>query len=57
MSGVSLSDEYLLAHEALGCTTAELDRLVLAGFEHAFLPWPMRSELLARATAQLASLS
>jgi adenosine deaminase len=57
MSGVSLSDEYHLAHDALGCTTAELDRMALAGFEHAFLPWPMRQELLAQATTQLASLS
>jgi adenosine deaminase len=57
MSGVSLSDEFQLAQDALGCTAAELDRMALAGFEHAFLPWPMRSELLARATAQLESLS
>ena len=56
MSGVSLSSEYQLAHDALDCTAAELDRMALAGFEHAFLPWPMRSELIARATAQLASL-
>ena len=56
MSGVSLSDEYALAHQALGFTAAELDRMALAGFEHAFLPWPMRRELIARATAQLASL-
>ncbi len=57
MSGVSLSSEYQLAHDALGCTASELDRMALAGFEHAFLPWPMRSELITRATAQLASLS
>lgn len=56
MSGVSLSDEYALAQQSLGFSNAELDQMMLAGFEHAFLPWPMRQALLADATAQLASL-
>lgn len=57
MSGVSLSDEYELAHRALGFTAAEMDRMALAAFEHSFLAWPMRRTLLAEATTQLASLS
>ena len=57
MGGVSLSDEYHLAHTALGFSAAELDQMVLAGFEHAFLPWPMRRSLLADATAELARLT
>jgi adenosine deaminase len=57
MSGVSLTDEYLLAHEALGFTPAELETMALAAFEHAFLPWPVRQDLLARARAELASLA
>jgi adenosine deaminase len=56
MSGVSLTDEYLLAHQALGFTPAELETMALAGFEHAFLPWPMRQDLLARARADLEGL-
>jgi adenosine deaminase len=56
ISGVSLSDEYELAHNALGLTRSELDQMALAAFEHSFLPWPMRRALLADATAQLASL-
>ena len=56
MSGVSLTDEYQLAHDALGFTPAELETMALAGFEHAFLPWPERSALLARARAEIASL-
>lgn len=56
MSGVSLTDEYLLAHQALGFTPAELEAIALTGLEHAFLPWPVRQDLLARARADLASL-
>ncbi len=46
--GVSLSDEYWLAHTELGFTREEIDRLILNGFESAFLPWPERQELLER---------
>jgi adenosine deaminase len=56
MSGVVLTDEYQLAHDALGFTPAELETMALAAFEHAFLPWPERSALLAHARAELASL-
>lgn len=56
MSGVTLTDEYLLAHQELGFTPAELETMSLAAFEHAFLPWPIRQDLLARARADLASL-
>ncbi len=56
MSGVSLSDEYILAHEALGFSRSDLATLMLNGFEHAFLPWPQRSHLLDRATSDLASV-
>jgi adenosine deaminase len=56
MSGVLLTDEYQLAHDALGFTPAELETMALAAFEHAFLPWPERSALLARARTELASL-
>lgn len=56
MSGVSLTDEYALAHRALGCTQDELATMMLHGFEHAFLPWPQRRDLLDRATADLASV-
>ena len=45
MSGVSLTDEYWLAHTALGFTRQEIDRIILTAFEHAFLPWPERQAL------------
>lgn len=56
MSGVSLTDEYLLAHRELGFTRDELETMALTAFELAFLPWPIRQDLLARARADLASL-
>jgi adenosine deaminase len=54
MTGVSLSDEYWLAHTDLGFTRGQIDRLILNGFESAFLPWPDRLELLARVKDELA---
>ena len=57
MSGVTLSDEYLTAHDALGFSRAELESMALTGFEHAFLSWPERSALIARARADIASLT
>jgi adenosine deaminase len=56
MSGVHLSDEYWLAHTALGFGRGEIDRLILHGFEAAFLPWPERQALLARVRDELAGL-
>ncbi|MCA9722453.1 MAG: adenosine deaminase, partial [Gemmatimonadetes bacterium] len=50
MSGVTLSGEYLLAERALAVTRAERDAMLLAAFEHSFLPWPERRALLARAS-------
>jgi adenosine deaminase len=56
MSGVSLSDEYWLAHRALGFTRAEIERMILAGFESAFLPEPEKRPLITRVTAELETL-
>jgi adenosine deaminase len=56
MCGVDLSDEYLLAHRALGFTRPEIDRLILNGFEAAFLPPSEKEALLAQVRAELAAL-
>jgi adenosine deaminase len=56
MVGVSLSDEYWLAHTELGFTRAEIDRLILNGFESAFLPWPERQKLIESVREELASI-
>lgn len=53
MSGVTLSGEYWLAHTELGCTREEIIRMILHGFEGAFLPWPERQALLARVRDEL----
>jgi len=54
MTGVSLSDEYWTAHTELGFTRQEIDRLILNGFESAFLPGPARAALVSRVRDELA---
>ena len=56
MAGVSLSDEYWLAHTQLGFTREQIDQMILNGFASAFLPWPERQGLLEAARKELASL-
>lgn len=56
MNGVTLSDEYWLAHTELGFTRAEIDRCILDGFASAFLPWPERHAMLTRVAEELAAL-
>ncbi|MGH7524958.1 MAG: adenosine deaminase [Gemmatimonadales bacterium] len=56
MSGVTLSDEYQIAHDALGFSRVEIESMALTAFEQAFLPWPERRVLLADARAAIASL-
>ena len=56
MSGTTLTDEYWLAHNTLGFTREEIDRMILNGFEAAFLPWPEKQQLLAQVRADLARL-
>jgi adenosine deaminase len=57
MSGVILTDEYWLAHRELGFTRQEIDRLILNGFESAFLPWPERQALLAAVRDELEAIA
>lgn len=56
MSGTSLTNEYWLAHTALGVGRAEIDRMILHGFGGAFLPWPEKQALLADVREELRSL-
>jgi adenosine deaminase len=56
MSGTTVTDEYWLAHRALGFTRAEIDRMILDGVAAAFLPWPERRALLDRTRAELAAI-
>ena len=56
MSGVRLTDEYWLAHQQLGFTREEIERMILNAFAGAFLPWPDRQALLARVRAELEAI-
>jgi adenosine deaminase len=56
MSGTTLTDEYWLAHRALGFSRTEIDRMILDGMAAGFLPWPERRVLLERTRAELAAL-
>jgi adenosine deaminase len=56
MAGVSLSDEYWLAHTDLGFSRPEIDQMILNGFAGAFLPWPERQELLELARKELSEI-
>ena len=57
MCGVTLTDEYWLAHTALGFTREEIDRMILNGFAGAFLPWPERQALIARVRDELEAIT
>ncbi|MFI5234283.1 MAG: adenosine deaminase [Gemmatimonadales bacterium] len=56
MSGTTLSKEYWIAHRALGFGRPEIERMILHGFEGAFLPWPEKQALLAEVREELRSL-
>jgi adenosine deaminase len=56
MCGVTLSDEYWLAHTVLGFTREEIDQMILTGFEGSFLPWPERRALAARVRSELEAI-
>lgn len=51
--GVSLTDEYYLAHTALGLSVEELSRVVLNACESAFLPEYEKVALVARVQSEL----
>ncbi|MHB1327140.1 MAG: adenosine deaminase [Gemmatimonadales bacterium] len=56
MCGVRLTDEYWLAHQALGFDRAALDVLILNGFEAAFLPHDDKRALVEQVRAELAEI-
>jgi adenosine deaminase len=56
MSATTVVEEYFRVHRYLGLRPADLARLALMSFDSAFLPWPEKQALLARAKATLATL-
>jgi adenosine deaminase len=53
MDGTTLTDEYWLAHTALGFGAAALARIARNAFQHAFLPDDAKQRLLASVAADL----
>ena len=53
MDGVNLTDEFWLAHTELGFSRTELERVILHGFESAFLPEDEKAALIAQVTREL----
>ena len=56
MSGVSLTDEYLVATQKLGLGFDDLAQMAINGFDSAFLPFAERQVLSARARATIDEL-
>jgi len=56
MDGISLTDEYYLAHTALGLTREHLARVVLNACESAFLPDYEKVALVSRVQSELEAL-
>lgn len=57
MSGVSLTDEYWLAHRELGFTREEIDDMILTGCAGTFLPLPERQALFDRVRDELEAIA
>jgi adenosine deaminase len=57
MSAVSVSDEYMRAHEHLGFTWDELCDIAIMGFESAFLPYQEKIALVERMKDEIAELN
>jgi adenosine deaminase len=56
MSGTTMTDEFLRAHEALGFEWDELCDMAVMGFESAFLPYQDRAALVAAVKQELGTL-
>lgn len=57
MDRTTLTDEYWLAHTALGLDAAALAGVARAGFEHAFLPDDVKRALLAEVSPAIEALA
>ncbi len=57
MSGVSLTDEYRLAHTELGFTRKEIELMIFNAFRGAFISRPERQALLKTVRAELAAIT
>jgi adenosine deaminase len=56
MSATTVTDELFLAHTRLGFTREEIERMILYGFESAFVPYEERQQMVQDAKTDLAKL-
>jgi len=56
MSGTTLTNEYWIAHTELGFTRSEIDRMILNGFEAAFLPPDEKRQMVDAVRVELDGL-
>ena len=56
MSGTTCSQEYWLAHTALGVTRLELNTMIFTSFLGSFQSWPEKQQLMQQVTAEVLSL-
>ena len=56
MSATTVTDEYWLAHTRLGFSREEIERMILYGFESAFLPHEERCKMVELAKRELGKL-
>jgi len=56
MSGTTVTDEYLRAHEHLGLGWAQLCDIAIQGFESAFLPWHEKRALVESIRREISTL-
>lgn len=56
VDGTTLTDELWVAHSHLGLDREQVERVLLAGFESAFLPEPEKESLVAKIRSELEAL-
>ncbi|CAN5853061.1 adenosine deaminase [soil metagenome] len=57
MSGTTMTDEYMHAHQALGFGWDDLCEMTVMSFESAFLPWQERNALVAAVQQEISALA
>lgn len=57
MSATTMTDEFLIAHQALGFSWSQLCDLTLMGFESAFMPYKDRTALAEAVKAEIQSVA
>jgi adenosine deaminase len=57
MSATTMTDEFLIAHQALGFSWDQLCELTIMGFQSAFMPYKDKAALVAAVEAEIAAVT